>query len=344
LKPVTGPRRQTGSGGFDFGAHLELQLPGQPDAVRKISSFVEVYNAGLAPQGRPAGVFLLLGPTGTGKTRTVETVAGILHGDSRQLIKVDCGEYQTEHEVARLIGAPPGYLGHRETPPVFTQQRLASVSTQGCGLSIILFDEIEKAAPAVTRVLLGVLDRAILHLGDNTQVNFENTLIFLTSNLGARAMQQEMNPGYGFGRPRPGDVTERSRKLEAIALSAVRKRFSPEFVNRLDSVITYQPLRRTALEGILDQLIVEVQEHIDSRLKTRGFCLDIPARTRSFLLAKGSSDEYGARELRRTLHRHVVQPMAAMLVSEEVRPGSVVRARVKRGRVILERGLHVVAR
>jgi len=343
LKPVASVKHiSESSGRFDFADQLALQLPGQPAAVRNISSFIEVYNAGLAPEARPAGVFMLLGPTGTGKTRTVEMVAGILHGSPRTMIKVDCGEYQTEHEVARLIGAPPGYLGHRETPPVFTQQRLAAVTTPQCGLSVILFDEIEKAAPAVTRVLLGVLDRAVLHLGDNTQVNFENTLIFMTSNLGARGMQREINPGFGFARPCGGRTSEQSRKLEAIAVGAVRKRFSPEFVNRLDAVITYQPLRRPALAEILDQLILEVQVHIDSRLTSRSFWLDVPARTRSFLLEAGTSDEFGARELRRTLHRHVVQPMAAMLVSEDVRPGSVVRARVKGGRVVLERGLHVV--
>lgn len=334
----------TNSDSLPFGDQLSLQLPGQPAAVRTIASFIEVYNAGLAPEARPAGVFLLLGPTGTGKTRTVETVARILHGSPKTMIKVDCGEYQTEHEVARLIGAPPGYLGHRETPPVFTQQRLASVTTPQCGLSVVLFDEIEKASAAVTRVLLGILDRAVLHLGDNTQVNFENTMVFLTSNLGARAMQREMNPAFGFGRQNQPAVAERARKLEAIAMSAVRRRFSPEFVNRLDAVITYQPLRRAALAGILDQLIVEVQEHIDRRLNARSFWLDIPARTRSFLLAQGTSDEFGARELRRTLHRQVVQPMSAMLVAEEVRPGSVVRARVSRGRIVLQRGLHVVGR
>jgi len=334
-------RAAAGSGarnndGVDFAGRLSSKLPGQPAAVRSICSFVDVHTAGLAPEGRPAGVFLLLGPTGTGKTRTVETLAELLHGTSRNMIKVDCGEFQTEHEVARLIGAPPGYLGHRETTPVFTQQRLASITSPQCGLSIVLFDEIEKASPAVTRVLLGVLDRGILHLGDNTNVCFDNCLIFLTSNLGARAMQRELNPSFGFSRTCRQAGTERARKLETIAVNAVRKRFSPEFFNRIDTVITYQPLRRAALAQILDQLIREVQEHIDARLGARGFDLDVPRRTRSFLLARGASDEFGARELRRTLQNCVVQPMAAMVAAGDVRPGATLRARVRRGNVVLE--------
>ena len=128
--------------------------------MRQMVPYVEMYQAGLAPEGRPAGVFLLLGPTGTGKTRTVEALAEVLHGSQRNILRVDCGEFQMEHEVAKLIGAPPGYLGHRETQPMLTQQKLGAISSEGCGLSLVLFDEIEKAAPSMTRLLLGVLDKA----------------------------------------------------------------------------------------------------------------------------------------------------------------------------------------
>src|SRR5690349_3968926 len=139
-----------------------------------------MFRAGLSPAGRPAGVFLLLGPTGTGKTRTVEALAEILHNGAGKVVKVDCGEFQSDHEVAKLIGAPPGYLGHRETRPVLTQEKLTEATSEHTDLSIVLFDEIEKAAPALTRLLLGVLDKATLRLGDNAEVNFENSLIFLT--------------------------------------------------------------------------------------------------------------------------------------------------------------------
>src|SRR5215475_15298944 len=168
---------------------LSQKVVGQPAAMQCIVPYVYMFQAGLAPEGRPAGVCLLLAPTGTGKTRTVEAIAEILHGSAKNLVKIDCGEFQMEHEVAKLIGAPPGYLGHRETVPMLTQQQLTAVTSEGCDLSLVLFDEIEKAAPSLTQLLLGVLDKAILRLGDNTSVNFERCLIFLTSNLGAAAMR-----------------------------------------------------------------------------------------------------------------------------------------------------------
>src|ERR1700685_673393 len=183
-------------GGLD--AQLQKLLVGQPEAIDTIVPYIQMQQAGLAPEGRPVGVVLLLGPTGTGKTRTVEALAEVLHGSSKNLLKVDCGEFQMEHEVAKLIGAPPGYLGHRETQPMLTQQKLNAVTSEKCQLSIVLFDEIEKAAPSMTRLLLGVLDKAVLRLGDNTAVNFEKSLVFLTSNLGAREMLREINPDFGF--------------------------------------------------------------------------------------------------------------------------------------------------
>src|ERR1700710_1145723 len=161
-------------------ARLQELLVGQPEAIETIVPYIQMHQAGLAPEGRPVGVVLLLGPTGTGKTRTVEALAEVMHGSSRNLLKVDCGEFQMEHEVAKLIGAPPGYLGHRETQPMLSQQKLTAVTSDKSALSLVLFDEIEKAAPSLTRLLLGVLDRGVLRLGDNSTVNFEKSLVFLT--------------------------------------------------------------------------------------------------------------------------------------------------------------------
>ncbi len=188
----------------ELAQQLASRLVGQTHAIAEIVPYVQMYRAGLGPEGRPAGVFLLLGPTGTGKTRTVEALADALHGSEKSLVRVDCGEFQMEHEIAKLIGAPPGYLGHRETPPMLTQQKLGAVTSEGSHLALVLFDEIEKAAPSMTRLLLGVLDKAVLRLGDNTSVNFERTLIFLTSNLGASAMRKEVLPDFGFGAAAPG--------------------------------------------------------------------------------------------------------------------------------------------
>jgi ATP-dependent Clp protease ATP-binding subunit ClpA len=285
-----------------------------------------MHQAGLAPEGRPAGVFLLLGPTGTGKTRTVEALAEALHGNDKHLLKVDCGEFQMEHEVAKLIGAPPGYLGHRETPPMLTQHKLSSMASEASNLTLVLFDEIEKAAPSMTRLLLGVLDQAVLRLGDNTQVNFEHTLIFLTSNLGAREMQKELNPDFGFEALAPHPEGGAARKLDGIGMGAVRRKFSPEFVNRIDSIVTYQPLSSAALAEIVDQQIAVLERHIEKRLCERAFALDVSPAVRRFLLAKGTSSEYGARELKRTILRHLTQPLAAMLANGEIEPGAMVRA------------------
>ena len=310
----------------ELAQQLASRLVGQGHAIAEIIPYVQMYRAGLGPEGRPAGVFLLLGPTGTGKTRTVEALADALHGSEKSLVRVDCGEFQMEHEIAKLIGAPPGYLGHRETPPLLTQQKLGAVTSEGSRLALVLFDEIEKAAPSMTRLLLGVLDKAVLRLGDNTSVNFEHTLIFLTSNLGASAMRKEVLPDFGFGSSLPGPMEGTLRKLSSIGLGAVKRKFAPEFVNRIDAVITYQPLDAEALEAILDQQIAALERHIARRLEDRTFTLELDPGARSFLLEKGTSREYGARELKRIILRKLMQPLAEMLEANLIPPDSVVQA------------------
>ena len=304
---------------------LASKVFGQPTAVDSIVPYIQMYKARLAPGGRPVGVFLLLGPTGTGKTKTVEALAEVLHGGEKNLLKIDCGEFQMEHEVARLIGAPPGYLGHRETQPMITQQKLHAAISEHCNLSIVLFDEIEKAAPSLSRLLLGMLDKAVLHLGDNTAVDFENSLIFMTSNLGSRSMLREISPDIGFRASASAPKKDLARKLERIGVNAVRRRFSPEFVNRIDAVITYKPLDTNSLEAILNHHIDEFQNHVCKRLEANSFRIHVSESSRQFLLKKGTSEEHGARELERTLHRHLIQPVAAMVACGEIEPGSKVR-------------------
>ena len=341
LKTETGPekpkstpsrvRRNNTDPIEDLTAVLSQKVVGQPAATRVIVPYIQMFQAGLAPEGRPVGVFLLLGPTGTGKTKTIEALADVLHGSEKNLLKVDCGEFQMEHEVAKLIGAPPGYLGHRETQPMLTQQKLNAVTSEKCSLSLVLFDEIEKAAPSMTRLLLGVLDKGLLRLGDNSVVNFEKSLVFLTSNLGAREMLRELNPEFGFQSAMSTERADLTSKLQNIALVAVRKRFSPEFVNRIDCIITYQPLTIESLSTILDQHIIDLQEHVNTRLGNRSFTLDVPFETRQFLLQKGTSAEYGARELNRTIHRYLTQPLATMVATNQVSPGAAVRAEIGEG-------------
>lgn len=309
----------------DLVSLLSQKVVGQSTATKAIVPYIYMYQSGLAPEGRPAGVFLLLGPTGTGKTKTVEAIAELLHGSEKKIVKVDCGEFQMEHEMAKLIGAPPGYLGHRETVPVLTQQRLAEAISEQSDLALVLFDEIEKAAHSMTKLLLGILDKGILRLGDNTSVNFEKTLIFFTSNLGAREMLKEINPEIGFQSAMPRPRADLKTKLESIALGAVRKRFSPEFVNRIDAVVTYQPLDAESMKKILDHDIRALQRHVNSRLGESCFTIEVLPEACNFLLARGVSEEYGARELKRTIHRQLTQPLATMVTRGEIKPRAIVQ-------------------
>jgi ATP-dependent Clp protease ATP-binding subunit ClpA len=309
-------------------------------AIDTVVGAVQMFEARLSPEGRPAGTFLLLGPTGTGKTKTAEALARELHGDEKSLVRIDCGEFQMEHEVARLIGAPPGYLGHRETHPLISQQKLEAATSRGCTLSIVLFDEIEKAAPSMCRLLLGVLDKATLHLGDNTAVNFENSLIFLTSNLGADRIYRQIGPGFGFDGAAGIAGPTLVRKLEKIAASAVRKHFSPEFINRIDATLTYGPLNEESLRRILDQHIEDLRSHLRRRLQGSAFEIRICKESREFLLQRGTSAAYGARELKRTIHRNLTQQLAARAARGEIPPGSLVEVCTD----ISYRGLTIVVR
>jgi ATP-dependent Clp protease ATP-binding subunit ClpA len=309
----------------DLASALSRKILGQPAAIDAIVPCIQMHRAMLAPEGRPVGIFLLIGPTGTGKTKTVEALAEVLHGNSKKILKLDCGEFQMDHEVAKLIGAPPGYLGHRETQPFLTQQKVNGATSEGCDLSLLLFDEIEKAAPSLMRLLLGVLDKGALRLGDGTTVNFEKSMIFLTSNLGAREMGQQMHPDFGFEA-----LTERpagqNKKLERIGMAAVRKSFSPEFINRVDAVIGYRPLDSQAIAAIFDVQVNELQLQIDSRLGPEAFHLEIAPKARRFLIQKGTSEQYGARELKRTMQRLLIQPLASMVAAGAISPGSHIRA------------------
>lgn len=326
-------RKQITEPAEDLTSILSSKVVGQPNVINVIVPYIEMFQAGLAPENRPVGVFLLLGPTGTGKTRTVEALAEALHGSVRNVLKIDCGEFQMEHEVAKLIGAPPGYLGHRETQPMLSQQKLTSVASDKSGLSLVLFDEIEKAAPSLTRLLLGVLDRGILRLGDNSVVNFEKSLVFLTSNLGAKEMMREINPDFGFTSASvSGTREDLTQKLQSIALVAVRKKFSPEFINRIDHVITYKPLDAESFSAITDHEINNLQNHVNTRLGNRCFTVEVPFETRQWLIEKGTSPEYGARELKRTIHKFLTQPLATLVAKNQIDTNSRVRVEIDKDR------------
>jgi ATP-dependent Clp protease ATP-binding subunit ClpA len=330
---VTGrAKRETAStrAKLDLETRLSSQVVGQKEAVAAIAPLVELWLADLAPVGRPAGVLLLLGPTGTGKTYCVEALAQLLHGNPKQVLRIDCGEYQMDHEVAKLIGAPPGYLGHKETQPLLSQAKLTSVTTPDCRLSLVLFDEIEKAAPSLKRLLLGVLDKATLRLGDNSQVDFSNTLIFATSNIGAAELNRAANPNLGFIPPTPSAV-----KGARMVKRAAEKFFSPEFLNRCDNIVTFEHLSREMASQILDQQLAALKAHLESRRVS--IHLSISKTAKEFLLNEGFSLRYGARELRRIVQRKVLQPVAAGLIRGEWQSGAKIRVRQRGGDLRFEK-------
>src|SRR5438093_5561361 len=239
---------------LDFERRLLGKIVGQDRAVRRIVNMYQIYLAGMAMPNRPIGNLLFLGPTGSGKTRIVEASAEILFGSPRAFIKIDCAEFQHTHEIAKLIGSPPGYLGHKETPPVLTQEVLDRHRNNRNDFSLVLFDEIEKASPALWRLLLGILDKATLTLGDNRKVDFSRTIIFMTSNLGAKELSQLLEGYIGFA-PAATQEVERGdldQKIYRTALEAAKRNFSREFMNRIDSVVVDGGLQQNNFQSILD--------------------------------------------------------------------------------------------
>jgi ATP-dependent Clp protease ATP-binding subunit ClpA len=307
----------------DFHSSLRAKIVGQEEGVQSLVDMFQVFCAGLNSPGRPVGNLLFLGPTGSGKTRIVEAAAEILFGDARAVIKVDCAEFQHSHEIAKLIGSPPGYLGHRETHPLITQEALAACHTDKLKLSFLLFDEIEKASDALWQLLLGMLDKATLTLGDNRRVDLSQTVIFLTSNLGGGEITELMQGGMGFIQPKDKPANRLDEKVERTAVEAARRKFSPEFMNRLDKVVVFHPLRREQLEQVLEIELGQVQQRVLETAKGQFLFRATPA-CREFLLQEGTDQRYGARHLKRAIERHVVYPLANLLATEQVHLGDLI--------------------
>jgi ATP-dependent Clp protease ATP-binding subunit ClpB len=303
----------------EFESDLHAKIVGQDEAVEALVAVYQVFRAGLNAPGRPVGNLLFLGPTGSGKTRIVEAAAEILFGDKRAVVKIDCAEFQHSHEIAKLIGSPPGYLGHRDTHPVITEESLSQYHTENLKLSLLLFDEIEKASDALWQLLLGILDKATLTLGDTRRVDLSQTIIFLTSNLGAREITALISKGIGFVEPstKPAGL---DAKLERTAVEAARRRFSPEFINRLDRVVVFHQLQPEELEGILDIELAAVQKQVIDAGRVP-FMFRVMPQARAFLLREGTDLRYGARHLKRAISRHMVYPLANLLASGQVELG-----------------------
>ena len=301
---------------------LRQRIVGQEEAVHALVELYQVFCAGLRCPGRPVGNLLFLGPTGSGKTRIVEAAAEILFGDSRAVIKVDCAEFQHSHEIAKIIGSPPGYLGHKETHPMITQEALAASHTEKLKLSFLLFDEIEKASDSLWQLLLGMLDKATLTLGDNRKVDLSQTVIFLTSNLGGGEIAELMQGGMGFIQPKDKPAAGLNEKVERTAVEAARRKFSPEFMNRLDTVVVFHPLNQEQLNEVLEIELAQVQKRVLDSTKVP-FLFQVTDEGRQFLLQEGTDQRYGARHLKRAIERHVVSPLARLLGTAQVQSGDV---------------------
>ena len=307
-------------GSCHFEQALRQRIVGQDEAVQSLVELYQRFCADLNPPGRPIGKLLFLGPTGVGKTRIVEAAAEILFGDKRALIKVDCGEFQHSHEISKLIGSPPGYLGHRETHPLITQESLAQSHRGDLKLSFLLFDEIEKASDALWQLLLGILDKATLTLGDNRRVDLSQTVIFMTSNVGAVQLTELMTGGMGFVPPSDQPANSLEGKMERAAVEAARRKFSPEFINRLDKLVVFHPLQRAELEEVLQIELRNIQSRVSSATN-RPFLFRITEQARQFLLDVGTDQRYGARHLNRAIERFLIHPLARLVATDQLRSG-----------------------
>jgi ATP-dependent Clp protease ATP-binding subunit ClpB len=309
----------------EFEGSLRRRIVGQDQAVEKVVEIYQMFLAGLNPPGRPVGNLLFLGPTGSGKTRVVEAMAESLFGDARACIKIDCAEFQHSHEIAKLIGSPPGYLGHRETHPLLTQEALNQWHTETLKLSILLFDEIEKASDSLWQLLLGILDKATLTLGDNRRVDLSQCIIIMTSNLGAGEMSNMVDGGLGFVQKAMQVDAAFDDKINRTAVDAARRKFSPEFMNRIDKSVVFRTLRSEHLQQILEIELGMVQQRILMASAVNQFVFSCTPKVKSFLLHEGTDPKYGARHLKRAIERHIVFQLANLVATGQVKLGDFIR-------------------
>jgi ATP-dependent Clp protease ATP-binding subunit ClpA len=295
-----------------------------------MSGLYQIFLAGMNPPNRPIGTMLFLGPTGSGKTRVIEAAAEVLYGDPNAVVKIDCAEFQHSHEIAKLIGSPPGYLGHRETSPMLTQENLDRMHTDDMKVSLVLFDEIEKASDSLWQLLLGILDKATLTLGDNRRVDFSKAMVIMTSNLGAREMSELISGGIGFapgkGSKTPND-TEVDQKIYRTAVEAARRKFSPEFMNRIDKVVVFRSLKEHHLRQILDLELQAVQDRIMLSAGTK-FVFQCSETAKDMLMKEGLDYKYGARHLKRAVERFLVYPLSNLVATGQIGLGDLVHVDV----------------
>ena len=339
-------RRNSEVEGFE--AELRAKIVGQDDAVSQLAHTHETVVAGLTMPGRPISNLLFLGPTGSGKTRIVEAAAEILFGNPNAFVKVDCAEFQHSHEIAKLVGSPPGYIGHRETRAVLNQEAIDQFQTESLKMTFLLFDEIEKSSDALWQLLLGVLDKGTLTLGDNQKVDLSRVVVVMTSNLGAEEMSRLATGGIGFTSGLIGEsVRQTDKRIDSVALSAARQFFSPEFMNRLDKVVVFHGLSPDQLRKVLKIELAQLRKRIQSMRPDHVFGFECTPETQEFLIREGTDAKYGARPLKRAIERHLVLPLARLLSTAQIVTGDKVIVDVAPGEtdlVFLKEGLPAESR
>lgn len=319
----------------NFETQLREKIVGQPEAVSQLVNIYESVVVGLTMPGRPIANLLFLGPTGSGKTRVVEAAAEILFGNAKAFLKVDCAEFQHSHEIAKLLGSPPGYIGHRETRAVLTQEAIDQFQTDTLKMTFLLFDEIEKASDALWQVLLGGLDKGALTLGDNQRVDLSRTVVVMTSNLGSGAMSRLASGGIGFTSGTGLPMPEMHKRMDSIALDAVKRHFSPEFMNRLDKVIVFHTLSPAQLREILDIELIQVQHRILSMRPEHAFEFQCTPEAKEFFIREGTDLKYGARHLKRAIERHLVLPLTRLISTSQIKAGDRVEVDAAAGNTCL---------
>ncbi len=302
---------------------LSARVVGQQEAISAVARSIRRSRAGLKDPKRPIGSFLFLGPTGVGKTELARALAATLFGSIDAMIRLDMSEYMEPHTVARLFGSPPGYVGHDEGGQ-FTE------AVRRRPYSVVLFDEVEKAHPEVFNALLQIMDDGRLTDGQGRTVDFKNTLVIMTSNVGSADLRRVGH--MGFAIKKDGEDGAAQDAIKSKTLDGLRRAFRPEFLNRIDQVVVFGALSRTDLRTIVDLLLADVS----ARLREQGISLAISDEVGDFLIAEGYSEEYGARPLRRAIQAHVDDALADSILSGSLMPGQTVRLTMVDGKIATE--------
>lgn len=318
-----------GEGTREIEAFLRSRIVGQDAALDAVLELYQIFLVGMSPPDRPVGNLLFLGPTGSGKTYVIEVLAEALFGNPHAFIKVDCAEFQEHHEIAKLIGSPPGYIGHMHTQPILTQEALTRWHTEKLKLTLLLFDEIEKASESLWQLMLGILDKASLTLGDNTQVDLSHCIIFMTSNVGAPEMSRLAEGGIGFAVQAPIKDANLDEKIAHVAAEAARRKFSPEFMNRLDKVVVFKTLRPDQLKHILELELAKVQRRITGAVGENQFTFFCKPEIKQWLLREGTDPKYGARHLKRVTEKSIVYGLANLVATGQIKGGDCVSIGIK---------------